>query len=107
MATDRRFKPPGGSDGQTESRWNAEKRYQIVKEALSQKEPMGQIAIRLGAKVSGWLRKAAGGKGLPHQLLVNEILASEIRKASRNVKSMQETMHIIRQSYRGSQYEGT
>jgi hypothetical protein len=24
------------------SRWNAEKRYQIVKEALSQKEPMGQ-----------------------------------------------------------------
>ncbi len=28
------------------SRWNAEKRYQIVKEALSQKEPMGQIARR-------------------------------------------------------------
>ena len=28
------------------SRWNAEKRYQIVKEALSQKEPMGQIAWR-------------------------------------------------------------
>jgi len=26
------------------SRWNAEKRYQIVKEALGQKEPMGQIA---------------------------------------------------------------
>ena len=26
------------------SRWTAEKRYQIVKEALSQKEPMGQIA---------------------------------------------------------------
>jgi len=26
------------------SRWNAEKRYQIVKEALSQKEPVGQIA---------------------------------------------------------------
>ena len=28
------------------SRWTAEKRYQIVKEALSQKEPMGQIARR-------------------------------------------------------------
>ncbi len=28
------------------SRWNAEKRYQIVKEALSQKEPIGQIARR-------------------------------------------------------------
>ena len=27
-------------------RRNAEKRYQIVKEALSQKEPMGQIARR-------------------------------------------------------------
>jgi transposase-like protein len=28
------------------SRWNGEKRYQIVKEALSQKEPVGQIARR-------------------------------------------------------------
>lgn len=28
------------------SRWNAEKRYQIVKEMLSQKEPVGQIARR-------------------------------------------------------------
>jgi len=28
------------------SRWNAEKRYQIVREALSQKEPVGQIARR-------------------------------------------------------------
>ena len=28
------------------SRWNAEKRYQIVKEALSQKEPVGQITRR-------------------------------------------------------------
>jgi transposase-like protein len=28
------------------SRWDAEKRYQIVKEALSQKEPVGQIARR-------------------------------------------------------------
>ncbi|MBM4264859.1 MAG: transposase [Deltaproteobacteria bacterium] len=28
------------------SRWSAEKRYQIVKEALSQKEPLGQIARR-------------------------------------------------------------
>ena len=26
------------------SRWTAEERYQIVKEALSQKEPIGQIA---------------------------------------------------------------
>jgi transposase-like protein len=28
------------------SRWTAEKRYQIVKEALSQKEPVRQIARR-------------------------------------------------------------
>jgi transposase len=28
------------------SRWTAEKRYQIVKEALSQKEPLVQIARR-------------------------------------------------------------
>ena len=28
------------------SRWTAEKRYQIVKEALSQKEPVGHIARR-------------------------------------------------------------
>ncbi len=28
------------------SRWTAEKRYLIVKEALSQKEPVGQIARR-------------------------------------------------------------
>ena len=28
------------------SRWTAEKRYQIVKEAVSQKEPMAQIARR-------------------------------------------------------------
>jgi transposase-like protein len=28
------------------SRWTAEKRYEIVKEALSQKEPIGQIARR-------------------------------------------------------------
>jgi transposase len=28
------------------SRWTAEKRYQIVKEALSQKEPLGEIARR-------------------------------------------------------------
>ena len=28
------------------SRWTAEKRYEIVKEALSQKEPVGQIARR-------------------------------------------------------------
>jgi transposase InsO family protein len=28
------------------SRWTAEKRYQIVKEALSQKEPLEQLARR-------------------------------------------------------------
>jgi len=28
------------------SRWSAEKRYQIVREALGQKEPIGQIARR-------------------------------------------------------------
>ena len=28
------------------SRWNVEKRYEIVKEMLSQKEPIGQIARR-------------------------------------------------------------
>jgi transposase-like protein len=28
------------------SRWGAEKRYQIVKEVLGQKEPIGQIARR-------------------------------------------------------------
>jgi uncharacterized protein (DUF4415 family) len=40
------------------------------------------IAIRLDAKVLGWLRKTAEKKGLPYQSLVNEILASEMRKAS-------------------------
>ena len=40
------------------------------------------IAIRLDPKVLGWLRKTAVKKGLPYQSLVNEILASEMRKAS-------------------------
>jgi predicted DNA binding CopG/RHH family protein len=40
------------------------------------------IAIRLDAKVLGWLRKTAAEKGLTNQSLVNEILASEMRKAS-------------------------
>jgi uncharacterized protein (DUF4415 family) len=45
-------------------------------------EPRKLIAIRLDAKVLGWLRKTAEKKGLPYQTLVNEILASEMRKAS-------------------------
>jgi predicted DNA binding CopG/RHH family protein len=36
----------------------------------------------LDAKVLEWLRKAAENKGLPNQSLVNEILASEMKKAS-------------------------
>ena len=44
-------------------------------------EPRKLIAIRLDAKVLGWLRKTAEKKGLPYQSLVNEILASEMRKA--------------------------
>ena len=45
-------------------------------------EPRKLIAIRLDAKVLGWLRKTAEKKGLSYQSLVNEILASEMRKAS-------------------------
>jgi uncharacterized protein (DUF4415 family) len=45
-------------------------------------EPRKLIAIRLDAKVLGWLRKTAEKKGLPYQSLVNEILAGEMRKAS-------------------------
>jgi len=45
-------------------------------------EPRKRIAIRLDAKVLGWLRKTAEKKGLPYQLLVDEILAGETRKAS-------------------------
>lgn len=45
-------------------------------------EPRKLIAIRLDAKVLGWLRKTAEKKGLPYQSLVNEILAEEMRKAS-------------------------
>jgi len=45
MAIGRRENLPGGEMAKP-SRWNAEKRYQIVKEALSQKEPVGQIARR-------------------------------------------------------------
>src|SRR5688572_394192 len=45
-------------------------------------EPRKLIAIRLDAKVLGWLRKTAEKKGLHYQSLVNEILASEMRKAS-------------------------
>ncbi len=45
-------------------------------------EPRRLIAIRLDAKVLGWLRKTAEKKGLPYQSLVNEILAAEMRKAS-------------------------
>jgi uncharacterized protein (DUF4415 family) len=45
-------------------------------------EPRKLIAIRLDAKVLGWLRRTADKKGLPYQSLVNEILAAEMRKAS-------------------------
>jgi uncharacterized protein (DUF4415 family) len=45
-------------------------------------EPRKLIAIRLDAKVLSWLRKTAEKKGLPYQSLVNEILASEMRKGS-------------------------
>ena len=45
-------------------------------------EPRKLIAIRLDAKVLGWLHKAAEKKGLPYQSLVNEILAGEMKKAS-------------------------
>ena len=45
-------------------------------------EPRKLIAIRLDAKVLGWLRKTAEKKGLPYQTLVNEILAEEMKKAS-------------------------
>jgi uncharacterized protein (DUF4415 family) len=45
-------------------------------------EPRKLIAIRLDAKVLGWLRNTAEKKGLPYQSLVNEILAEEMRKAS-------------------------
>jgi uncharacterized protein (DUF4415 family) len=45
-------------------------------------EPRKLIAIRLDAKVLGWLRKTAEKKGLPYQSLVNEILAEQMRKAS-------------------------
>jgi uncharacterized protein (DUF4415 family) len=44
-------------------------------------EPRKLIAIRLDAKVLGWLRRMAEKKELPYQSLVNEILASEMRKA--------------------------
>ena len=45
-------------------------------------EPRKLIAIRLDAKVLGWLRKTAEKKGLPYQSLVNEILADKMRNAS-------------------------
>ena len=44
-------------------------------------EPRKLIAIRLDAKVHGWLPKTAENKELPYQFLVNEILASDMRKA--------------------------
>jgi predicted DNA binding CopG/RHH family protein len=45
-------------------------------------EPRKLIAIRLNAKVLGWLRKTADKKGLPYQSLVDRILAERMRKAS-------------------------
>ena len=45
-------------------------------------EPRKLIAIRLDAKVLGWLARPPRKKGMPYQSLVNEVLASEMRKAS-------------------------
>ena len=45
-------------------------------------EPKKLIATRLDREVLRWLRKTAEKKGLPYQSRVNEILASEMRKAS-------------------------
>ena len=45
-------------------------------------EPRKLIAIRLDAKVLSWLRETAEKNGKPYQSLVNEIPASERRKAS-------------------------
>lgn len=44
-------------------------------------EPRKLIAIRLDSKVLSWLRETAAKKGKPYQSLVNEILASEMRRA--------------------------
>jgi transposase len=67
------------------SRWNAEKRYQIVKEALSQKEPLGQIARRhqvSEALIYRWRDKFfEGGKAA---------LAFEGRDGARGEKAMLE-----------------
>jgi uncharacterized protein (DUF4415 family) len=46
-------------------------------------EPRRLIAIRVDAKVLEWLRRTAEKKGLLYQSLVNQILAEEMRKASR------------------------
>ena len=53
------------------SRWNAEKRYQIVKEALSQKEPMGQIGRR---------HQVDGGKGSQSEKAALERPIEELQK---------------------------
>ena len=45
-------------------------------------EPRSLIAIRLDAKVPGWLRQTAEKTGLPYQSLVNDILDNEMCKAS-------------------------
>src|SRR5690348_5735691 len=45
-------------------------------------EPRKLIAIRLDAKVLGWLRSTAEKKKVPYQSLINEILAGEMLKAS-------------------------
>ena len=53
-----------------------------VGRAIVGDEPRKLIAIRLDAKVLGWLRKTAQEKGLLSQSLVNEILAGEMHKVS-------------------------
>jgi transposase-like protein len=64
------------------SRWTAEKRYQIVKEVLSQKEPVGQVARRhqvSEALIYRWREKFfEGGKAA---------LEFEVGKGSRGEKA--------------------
>ena len=56
-------------------------------------DPRKLIAIRLDAKVLGWLRKIAEKKGLPYQSLVNDFGQRDAKgelaqsHANKNVKS--------------------
>jgi hypothetical protein len=61
------------------------------------------IAIRLDEKVSGWLRKATGAKGLAHHL--QRDFGQRDAEGRVKILTLQETVHILRQSYRRFQYE--